>query len=202
MAAEVTLRAPSTHTYSVKPATDLGKPDLQGPTYDWLSGPWNVSYSSLPLWKGKQNVRIIYGRSGPRPDTLDRIPDLTDHVEYQKEGKEKISHIHGISRPVEVEGLPHGLAYNWRGKGWLKIASSDWEILGFGTDSHNGEENDWIVTFFSKTIFTPAGADIYTRSQKSLSDATLDKIKTTLAGLSDDKFTAIAESIFEIPRTI
>lgn len=201
MANEVTLRAPSSHTYAIKPTTDLGKTNLTAPTFDWLRGPWNVSYSTLPLWKDKQNVRITYSMTGSRGDSLDRIPDLDDHVESQKVGKDKTSHIHGISRPVEVEGLAHGLAYSWRGKGWLKIASSDWEILGFGTDTQNGEENDWIVTFFSKTLFTPAGIDIYTRSTKNLSDTTLRTIKTALEGLSDDKFTAIAKSIFEVPRT-
>ena len=61
------------------------------------------------------------------------MPDLDDHVESQKVGQTKISHIHGISRPVEVKGIGFGLAYSWRGKGLLKIASSNWEILGYGS---------------------------------------------------------------------
>jgi hypothetical protein len=198
MASEVVIRAPSSHTYSTSKATNY---NLKTPSFEWLSTTWNVSYSSLPLWKGKQNVRITYSLCGATPRDSLRMPDLDDHVESQKIGQTKTSHIHGISRPIEVEGLEFGLAYSWRGKGWLKIASSDWEILGYGPDNHAKEPNDYIVTFFSKTLFTPAGIDIYTRTKANLSDETLSAIKSTLASLSDEKFTSIANSIFEVPRT-
>jgi hypothetical protein len=198
MASEVVIRAPSSHTYSTSKATNY---NLKTPSFEWLSTTWNVSYSSLPLWKGKQNVRITYSLCGATPQDSLRMPDLDDHVESQKIGQTKTSHIHGISRPVEVEGLEFGLAYSWRGKGWLKIASSDWEILGYGPDNHAKDPNDYIVTFFSKTLFTPAGIDIYTRTKANLSDETLSAIKSTLASLSDEKFTSIANSIFEVPRT-
>jgi hypothetical protein len=199
MATEVTVRTPSSHTYSATKGASGN--DLKPPTFDWISGTWNVSYSSLPLWKGKQNVRISYALCGSTPQDSSRMPDLDDHVESQKIGQTKVSNIHGISRPVEVEGIGFGLAFRWRGKGLLKLISSNWEILGYGVDNNAQEPNDWVVTFFSKTTFTPAGIDIYTRTKEDLSDATLQAIKAKLISLSDDKFTAIANSIFEVPRT-
>jgi hypothetical protein len=129
------------------------------------------------------------------------MPDLDDHVESQKIGKEKVSHIHGISRPIEVDGVEFGLAYHWRGKGLLKLITSHWEILGHGKDEGAQESNEWVVTFFSKTVFTAAGIDIYTRTKANLSDATLNAIKSAMAELCDDEFKSLANSIFEVPRT-
>ena len=128
------------------------------------------------------------------------MPDLDDMVEYQKVGATKVSSIHGISRPVEVADLQHGLAYSWRGKGWLKIASSNWEILGWGVDEHN-PQNDWVVTYFSKTLFTPAGIDIYCRTDDPLSEPTLKTIKDALSSLEEASLQKLAESLFEVPRT-
>jgi hypothetical protein len=199
MAPEIKLRSPSSHTYVGKQAN--GSTEVKSPTYDWVAGSWYVSYTSLPLWSDKQNVRITYNRLASSATDADTMPDLDDHVESQKLGKTKVDHIYGISRPVHVEGVDHGLAYSWRGKGiMLSFITSDWEILGHGTDSEAAEPNEWVVTFFCKTLFTPAGMDIYTRTKASLSDVTLEAIKAELEKISDDGFTAIAKQLYEVPR--
>lgn len=46
------------------------------------------------------------------------------------------------------------------------IASSKWQLLGYNPPGEDGEE--WAVTFFEKTLFTPAGLDIYARMEKGL----------------------------------
>ena len=63
-------------------------------------------------------------------------------------------------RGVDTPHPSHPAAYGWRGKGWLKIASSQWEVLGSGE-----EEGGWAVTFFQKTLFTPIGIDVYARKK-------------------------------------
>jgi len=199
MAPEITLRSPSAHTYVSQQAN--GSTELKAPTFDWISGSWYVSYTSLPLWKDKQNVRITYNRLGSATGDADKMPDLDDHVESQKLGKTKVDHIYGVSKPVQVEGVDHGLAYGWRGKGMMfQFITSNWEILGHGIDTEASEPNDWVVTFFCKTLFTPAGMDIYTRTKASLSDATLTAIKAELEKISDDGFTTIAKALYEVPR--
>jgi hypothetical protein len=192
----INLRAPSSHM--IKDASEVST-TIDAPTYDWLAGTWHVSYSSLPLWKGKQNVRITYKLlPGYIASVPDRMPHLDDHVEYQKAGSSKTNNVRGVSRPVDVTGLGHGLAYAWRGKGLLAIASSSWEILAYGTDTHAAEANDYAVTYFGKTLFTPAGIDIYTRTTASLSEETLSAVKAALEKQSG--CAKLAKSLFEVPR--
>jgi hypothetical protein len=194
---KLNLRAPSKHTYPVAKSTAT----LDGsPTFEWFSGSWMVSYTSLPLWNDKQNVCITYAKVDPKASE-ERMPDLDDHVQYQKLNTTKDNSIRGISRPVEIEGVPFGTAYSWRGKGWLRIASSDWEVLGWGKDEHAAEENDWVVTCFSKTMFTPPGIDIYTRKKASLSEETLQAIKNGLEEMADEEWANLVKSIYEVPRT-
>lgn len=87
--------------------------------------------------------------------------------------------------------------WNWRGKGWLMIASSRWETIGYGEE----EGNAWVVTYFSKTLFTPAGIDIYSRQPSGLSSTTLESIKSALA--KDDGVKKLAGELFtvEIDKT-
>jgi hypothetical protein len=193
----IKIRPPSKHTFHTAKDIDL---DIQAPTFEWLSGTWTVSYTSLPLWNDKQNVRISYAKVDPSAST-DKMPDLDDSVLYQKLGQSKDSSVYGISRPVEIEGVPFGMAYSWRGKGWLRVATSQWEVLGWGKDEEAETPNDWVVTSFSKTLFTPAGLDIYTRTKESLSAVTLAKIKEQLEGLADEDWSAMVKSIYEVPRT-
>ena len=88
-------------------------------------------------------------------------------------------------------------AWDWRGKGWLKIASIHWEALGYG-DLDNGHQ--WAVTFFAKTMFTPAGIDVYSRKREGLSDKVLVEIKEALATSEDNNLKELAGQLFEVKR--
>lgn len=74
------------------------------------------------------------------------------------------------------------------------IASSKWEILGYGEEEGTG--NSWVVTYFAKTLFTPAGVDFYSRKGK-LTEQTIEGIKAGLAGLGGD-VAKLAADLFEI----
>lgn len=52
----------------------------------------------------------------------------------------------------------------------LMIASSKWQLLGYNPPGEDGggDAEEWAVTFFEKTLFTPAGLDIYARTEKGL----------------------------------
>lgn len=81
--------------------------------------------------------------------------------------------IKGIDTPDEDGG------WNWRGKGWLKIASSHWEVLGWG--ERHGEK--WVVTWFAPSLFTPAGLDIYSSRKEGLSEGLYKDIMKGLESL-------------------
>jgi hypothetical protein len=153
------------------------------------------------LWKDKKNIRITYAKYEVKnTQNTGQMPPLDDHVQYQKIGHEKVNHVRGISRPVDLAGVEHGLAFSWRGKGLLMIATSDWEILGWGQDDQADPASQWAVTYFGKTLFTPAGIDIYSRSIHGVSSSTLAKIKQELTMLLGGELSGISDAIFEIPQ--
>ncbi|KAF2251661.1 hypothetical protein BU26DRAFT_516445 [Trematosphaeria pertusa] len=189
----VTLRAPSS-----LPTTEES-PSIPPPTLQWLYGTWSVTHSTLPMWKKNRNVRITYT---PIPNTSPQ--QIDDLVSYQPLKSTSLKKVHGVDKPFAVpntkpvEGGADGelasLAYQWRGKGWLVIASSKWEILGYGEEEDTGKA--WVVTYFAKTLFTPAGVDIYCRKGK-LKPETVESIKAALAGLGGE-VAKLASEVFGI----
>ncbi|KAF2822883.1 hypothetical protein CC86DRAFT_73355 [Ophiobolus disseminans] len=194
------LRAPSSLP------TTQPTPTIPTPSLSFLSGPWHVTHSTLPMWKKNHNVIITYT---PIPSSTPAKID--DVVTYQPLGSDKTKTIHGVDTPFDVsdtagEGNGGGsaeggnaegqasLGYNWRGKGWLAIATSKWEILGYGDEEGTG--NSWVVTYFAKTLFTPAGVDFYSRKGR-LAPQTVEGIKEGLAAMGGDVAKLVGE-VFEV----
>jgi hypothetical protein len=78
----------------------------------------------------------------------------------------------------------------------LKIASSHWEVLGWGEEEGTG--NKWIVTCFAKTLFTPAGVDLYSRDTAGLQAGTVAAIKKGLSEVEDEGIRKMAGDLFEV----
>ena len=165
-------------------------PKCVPPSNECLMGTWHVTHSSLPLWKGKRNVNITYDLL---PSDSSGVAKIDDLVRYQAIGSDKIKSVHGVDTPTP--GNPG--AWDWRGKGWLMIASSHWECLGFGNID---DGNQWVVTYFAKTLFTPAGVDIYSRNKQGLPQATIDAILHALRDLGVSQITTLANDVFQIPQ--
>jgi hypothetical protein len=117
----IVLRAP--HEVSKK---------LAPPSLDWLAGKWNVTHSTLPMWKSKRNVTITYT---PLPAAGAVPAKVDDLVQYEPVGppwrKVQPSTVHGVDTALPEE---KGWGWKWRGKGLLAIASSRWEVLGYGDE--------------------------------------------------------------------
>lgn len=77
------------------------------------------------------------------------------------------------------------------------IASSHWEVLGWGDLEGEGQ---WAVTYFAKTLFTPAGIDIYAREKNGLPGEVVEGIKSALGGIGDEAVKKLAEEVFEVKR--
>ena len=136
------------------------------------------------MWKSNRNVVITYT---PVKAHTGGIDDLVTYNPNNNPHKQKT--VKGFDAPDAY--VP--AKYQWRGKGWLKIASSQWEVLGYGE-----EEGGWAVTFFQKTLFTPAGVDVYARKKGGVSKELLDRIKAEMKKFEDTGFKKCVDGIFEI----
>jgi len=159
---------------------------------DQFMGRWHVTHSTLPLWKDKTDVSITYA---PIPAAPDSPVQFRDHVEYRKAGSTgKPSVVDGIDTQQD---LP--TRYKWRGSGLLMIATSRWQILGY--NSGQDGQVPWALTYFEKTLFTPAGMDIYSRTPEGLSPDLVEEILAQVKSLGGD-VASMAGSFFEIERTL
>ncbi|TNY21113.1 hypothetical protein DMC30DRAFT_351193 [Rhodotorula diobovata] len=154
--------------------------------YDRLVGTWHVVASTLPLWNNKRDVTITYSPiEGASQTTFD------DLVEFRRQGAAPDSKkwsVKGIDMlETDVEG--NGARWKWRGKGWLRISTSHWQLLGFSLSPllsatavplgpSPTPSPDWVVTYFSSTLFTPAGLDIYARDPRGVDE---DKVRALTA---------------------
>jgi hypothetical protein len=75
------------------------------------------------------------------------------------------------------------------------IASSHWEILGYG-----GEEggDQWVVTYFAKTLFTPAGIDVYSRRKEGLGKEILEQVLAALKSVEDPVVKCLSNEVFVV----
>lgn len=63
---------------------------------------------------------------------------------------------------------------------------------------HGDQDGGWVVTYFEKTLFTPAGIDIYARRKGGLSDELIQRIRGEIKKIDDPGFQKQADQMFEI----
>lgn len=188
----ITLRPPGRET-----------PTFVAPTTDWLAGTWHITHSTLPMWKSKRNVTITYN---PLPATLQSTlgdtddtsstpstctNKLEDIVTCQNLNSSKTKTVNGIDTAGGIDAS----AWDRLGKGWLKVSSSHWEVLGWG-DLDGG--NQWVVTYFSQTAFTPAGVDVYSRKREGLEEEVVAEITEELKRMKRERVINLAVNVFEV----
>lgn len=146
------------------------------------------------MWKSKRNVRITYTPLPPSDpsipaDNTDRLDDL---VTYQSLTGTKVQSVQGVDKAAVGDGRG---SWDWRGKGWLVIAGSHWEVLGWGEEEGG---NKWVLTVFAKTLFTPAGLDVYSLRKGGVREETLEGIKRALGAVDDENVKKMAGELFEV----
>ncbi|KAF3909661.1 hypothetical protein AA313_de0207744 [Arthrobotrys entomopaga] len=158
------------------------------------------------MWKSAKNITITYT---PIPSTN----DMDDMIHYNPRSSPSpaesstaqppvVKSIHGVDYPLTAN--PTDLSYKWRGKGWLMIASSRWQVVGYG--GRDVREVDgvlegvqWVLTFFEKSLFTPAGVDIMTVEKGGVDEETRRVIDDGLKGCGGI-LEELQAQMFEIPR--
>jgi len=150
----------------------------------------------MSIWKDKRNITITYtpGPSTHTPshaklETTQGTDRLDDVVEYQSASSTKIKEVRGrnvagadyadentstnTTTPTEEAD---GSGWDWRGKGIIAAAYSTWSIIGWG----EAGGNKWMVTYFRKTVFTPAAVQMYSWDEGGLSEALVARLKGCL----------------------
>ncbi|KAL9939327.1 hypothetical protein V8E36_002140 [Tilletia maclaganii] len=202
--------------------------------YEAFMGDWAVVGSSLSLWKKRSNVVITYHETaaGLPPLGEEQVPgksklQFEDEINWfedgkEKAGREKVDKLRKEGKKNWLRGLnkldakaTNGATFHWGGLGWLRLLSAHWQVIGaspnFGTPTATAEGTDelvWLVTYFSKSLFTPAGVDIYVRNPGKLTDETYGAIVAALEkleakeGASEEEargFRKAAQGMFRIP---
>ncbi|MBB6626397.1 hypothetical protein H5V45_03585 [Nocardioides sp. KIGAM211] len=128
------------------PASGPAGGSLNGP----VSGTWFVVATSLPFWRRRSAPGVTYA---PLPDGR-----VLDAVHYRSRGADRL--VLGADTPA-----PDG-TWHWRGLTPLtRLTSSTWRVLAFDEDPPEAWGR-WAVTAFEKTLFTPAGVDVYCRAER------------------------------------
>lgn len=134
--------------------------------FHFLIGTWFVSYSNFPMWThgNKMHPTFTYTPMQDRNGT----ELLFDEVHYLRKGKRRS--IKGYDRSDKK--VHNGFV--WKGKGALGFLRSRWQVL------LRDETGSWAVIHFSKTLFTPAGVDILSRTP-TIPPLELQKIRGLMA---------------------
>lgn len=154
-------------------------PKVPLPSPSQMLGTWFVTHSTLPLWKDKRNVRITYSLHRSNTGKID------DTVHYQSLTSSSPHIIAGIDT---ASNASQPCTFTWRGRGLLSLTTAHWEILGWGkttSSSPDEEADEWMCTYFAKTMFTPAGIDFYSRRRGGLSERTVKRLKEELGVVND-----------------
>ncbi|WP_461040814.1 lipocalin/fatty acid-binding family protein [Spirosoma harenae] len=131
-----------------------------------LIGTWFICSTNFPMWLKGDKLNPTFTYSTVASDSgMDR---LLDEVKYVKNGSQKT--LTGYDYPDKTDSM----AFVWRGKGLLSLIQSKWKVALLSPDGQ------WAVIWFSKTLFTPEGVDIISRTPQ-LSPQTLDHIKSLMA---------------------
>ncbi|UZJ53946.1 hypothetical protein CBS101457_003266 [Exobasidium rhododendri] len=199
--------------------------------YETLMGDWMIVGSSLKLWKNRSDVLCKYTpHSVPTAadqlklkDDVQATAATTQSVSFSDEiwweqldkngthqkGKgaprDKQSIVRGRNR-IDPSGV-NGGSYLWRGYNFLKLFTSHWQIVAYSHNFINKSKADsteplWIVTYFTATLFTDAGIDLYVRG--TLGDEEYDRILESLQSHqgdteADKELQKLAKEMFKIP---
>lgn len=120
-----------------------------------LAGTWHIVCSSFPMWQGGRRTDATF-TYGPLPSGSSGAPRMSDDVSYRT-GRGRQRHIRGVDSRLTTRP---GSVYRWRGRGVLAALSSQWEVCEMGAD------DAWAVIVFSRSLVTPAGADVVVRADR------------------------------------
>jgi len=155
--------------------------------------------------QNRKDVTITYAFK-ERSGDLIQLDDIVEYRAKTDPPTSKRSTVIGVDTLL-APSCPGGVGsrFKWRGKGWLMIASSRWQILGcqcqpLDSATPGTSTPEWALTYFAKTLFTPAGMDIYARTPEGLPDVLLQAIISKAKALGGEVGN-MAHQFFEVERS-
>lgn len=122
------------------------------------------------------------------------IEHMDDTVTYQTLTSSKVKTICGSD--TFERGKPG--VWNWRGAGWMKIVSTHWEILGYGRSLEGVDACEWVVKFFTASMFGPAGLEVSSRGKARLPEEIMRRLKEALEGVEDEVVRGLSWELFDV----
>lgn len=162
------------------------------PPTEKLLGSWHITHTTSPVWKDKRNVVVTYTALPSKSHSA--RPQLDDLITYQTLESRKSQTMHGTDTP-SAAGLG---SWTWRGNGWLKFVTSQWEILGYEALEREGKEGSWLVVLAQKSLFTPAVLNVCTRGKDGLESERLEAVKVALKGLEHEELKVLVDGLYEV----
>jgi hypothetical protein len=150
-------------------------------------GKWYIVRTSLDFWQRRVNPSVTYTLMEPGART--KLLDIIHYGPVAKPPKQLI----GIDTQDKTN--PH--LFHWRGRSGLSwLLTRDWVVL-----DHDAACQEWAVTYFSNTLVTRAGIDIYARKPP----LPAGKLEEILARLKGSEFlasytAALFSPVHEKPR--
>ncbi len=135
-----------------------------------LDGKWFIVASDQPTWTSgeKTSPALHYKVTSASDGAL----EMEDRVTFEEAGA--INEYRG--RDTQEAGKPG--SFNWRGSGALSLVSTRWHLM------HMSPDGAWAVTFYEKTMATPAGVAIISRTP-TLSATALAEARELIASHSE-----------------
>jgi hypothetical protein len=132
--------------------------------------------SSSSMWQDhKHFITINYTTVADSNDAY----KLNDVAAWYTDNSANQTSTKGINSPIAGKS---GYVYRWRGAGWLRLITTQWEIIGLGLmpsmpdiDGTNGGHRNSdgnkddvvvLVTFVKKTIFSPAAVSVFIQQEQ------------------------------------
>lgn len=116
-----------------------------------LEGRWYINQSNFPMWLKGNKINPTFNYTLKEKGGKEGLVDV---VKYKQNGKTKS--IKGFDNVVDQ----HNTQFVWRGKGWMAILTSKWSIL------YISPNKEWAIIYFQKTLFTPEGYDVISRTPR------------------------------------
>ena len=148
------------------------------------------------MWKSNRNVTVNYSII-PAQKSQDLPNKIDNSTSYQSLTSSKVKTINGIDTALGTDTS----IWDWRGKGWLTIIASHWEILGYGDiPGEAGRPGQWLVVFIAATKFTNAGISILSRMKEGIPEIVLKDVLESLGRIENEAVKKFVGEIVEVLR--